>query len=102
MNDRIGALFYGLTILGPWQGTRPMQWIEVDLRGKVLGRWEVGAEWYPPALTQSGALYTQNGDGSWCSIGPRRLGVRSLARPLGSSSALTGTALCSKSEVRAV
>jgi hypothetical protein len=62
VNDRIGALFYGSSILGPWQKSRPMQWIEADLKGKVLGRWEVGAEWHPRAFTQSGALYTQDGD----------------------------------------
>ena len=39
-----------------------MRWIEVNLKGKLLGRWEVGAEWLPRAFTQSGALYTQNGD----------------------------------------
>ena len=39
-----------------------MLWIEVDLKGKVLGRWEVGAELHPQAFTQSGALYTQDGD----------------------------------------
>ena len=39
-----------------------LQWIEVDLKGKVLGRWEVGAEWAPEAFTQSGTLYTQDGD----------------------------------------
>ncbi len=36
--------------------------VPVDLKGKMLGRWEVGAEWLPRAFTQSGALYTQNGD----------------------------------------
>ena len=62
MNGRLGALFYRSSILGPWQKSRPMQWIEVDLKGKVLGRWEVGAEWAPEAFTQSGTLYTQDGD----------------------------------------
>jgi hypothetical protein len=40
-----------------------VQWIEVDLKGKELGRWEVGSEWAPRAFTQSAALYTQ-GDGA--------------------------------------
>ena len=62
INGRIGALFYRSSILGPWQKSRSMQWIEVDLKGKVLGRWEVGAEWAPEAFTQSGTLYTQDGD----------------------------------------
>jgi len=102
MNNRIGAVFYGGMILGPRHKSRPMQWIEVDLKGKLLGRWEVGAEWPPEAFTQSGALYTPTAaTQSWYSIGPRRLGVRSLARPLDSSSALMGTALCSKSEAPA-
>jgi len=61
-NDRIGAVFYASSTLRDWQSPRPMLWIEVDLKGKVLGRWEVGAEWFPRAFTQSGALYTQNGD----------------------------------------
>ncbi len=61
-NDRIGAVFYASSTLEPCQSRRPMQWIEADLKGKVLGRWEVGAEWLPRAFTQSGALYTQNGD----------------------------------------
>ena len=62
MNNRIGAVFYGGMILGPRHKSRPMQWIEVDLKGKLLGRWEVGAEWPPEAFTQSGALYTHSGD----------------------------------------
>jgi hypothetical protein len=62
VNGRIGALFYGSSILGPGQKPRPMQWVEVDLKGKVLGRWEVGAEWAPEAFTQSGALYTHSSD----------------------------------------
>src|SRR5579863_3652260 len=62
INDRIGAVFYASSTLGPSRKPRPMQWIEVDLKGKVLGRWEVGTEWLPRAFTQSGALYTQNGD----------------------------------------
>ena len=62
MNNRIGAVFYGGMILGPRHKSRPMQWIEVDLKGKVLGLWEVGAEWPPEAFTQSGALYTHSGD----------------------------------------
>jgi hypothetical protein len=63
MNGRIGALFYASSILGPGEKSRPMQWIELDLKGKVLGRWEVGAEWSPEAFTQSGALYTHTADG---------------------------------------
>src|SRR5882724_9549658 len=62
MNGRIGALFYGSSILGPRQKSRPARWIEADLHGKVLERWEVGAEWSPEAFTQSGALYTHSGD----------------------------------------
>jgi hypothetical protein len=62
VNDRIGALFYGSSPLGPGQSSRPMQWIEVDLKGKLLGRWEVGAELSPEAFTRSGALYTHSGD----------------------------------------
>jgi hypothetical protein len=62
VNDRIGALFYGSSPLGPGQSSRPMRWIEVDLKGKVLGRWELGAEWPPRAFTQSGALYAQDSD----------------------------------------
>jgi hypothetical protein len=61
-NDRIGAVFYASSTLRAGQSRRAMQWIEVDLKGKVLGRWEVGAEWQPRAFTQSAALYTQNGD----------------------------------------
>jgi len=62
VNGRIGALFYGSSPLGPGQKSRPMQWVEVDLKGKVLGRWEVGAELSPEAFTQSGALYTHSRD----------------------------------------
>ena len=59
ISDRIGAVFYESTILKPLQQPRPMQWIEVDLKGNVLGRWELGAELAPRALTRSGALYAQ-------------------------------------------
>lgn len=62
MNDRIGALFYGSSILAPEQKPRPAQWMELDLKGKVLGRWEVGPEWLPWAFAQSGNLYTQTHD----------------------------------------
>ena len=62
INDRIGALFYGSSILAPGQKSRPAQWVEVDLKGKVLGRWEVGTEWFPWAFAQSGNLYTQTRD----------------------------------------
>jgi hypothetical protein len=61
-NDRIGAVFLASSILKPWQSTRPLEWIEVDLKGKVLGHWGVGAEWLPRAFTRSGALYTQSGN----------------------------------------
>jgi hypothetical protein len=63
INDRIGAVFYASSTLREWQKPRPVQWIEVDLKGKELGRWELGSKWVPHAFTQSGALYTQ-GDGA--------------------------------------
>jgi hypothetical protein len=62
INDRIGAVFYNASDLWPWQSRRPMQWVKLDLKGKVLGRWEVGTEWLPRAFTRNGALYTQDGD----------------------------------------
>ncbi len=38
-----------------------MQWVEADLKGKVLGRWDV-SEQEPAAFTRSGALYAHSGD----------------------------------------
>lgn len=61
INDRVGAVFYRSSIVPEGQTPRQMQWIEVDLKGKVLGRWDLGADRHPRAFTQSGALYSQGG-----------------------------------------
>jgi hypothetical protein len=61
-SDRIGAVLYESTILKPLAQPRPMmQWIEVDLKGNVLGRWELGTGLSPRAFTRSGAVYAQGG-----------------------------------------
>ncbi len=59
--ERIGALFYESSILQPGQQLPPMLWVELDLKGKELGRWEMGGTYAPRAFTRSGALYRTGG-----------------------------------------
>lgn len=58
VNGKVGALFYGSSLLKPGQESRPMlEWVETDLKGKELGRYDVpGARF---ALTQAGNIYAQ-------------------------------------------
>ena len=55
--NRIGALFYESSILSQGQQLLSMVWVEFDLNGKELGRWDVGHQWVPDAFTTNGALY---------------------------------------------
>jgi len=60
--ERVGAfLYYANPLVKPGEG-EVTQWIETDLNGKETGRWDFRGDYYPLALTQSGALYGQ-GDG---------------------------------------
>lgn len=61
-SGRIGALFYESNVVKMGQGPNPAeQWVETDLKGNVLGRWDIGSHGDPRAFTASGALYGQNG-----------------------------------------
>ena len=54
-NNRLGA------ILGLAQGK--MQWMEIDLTGKVLARWKITGDRHPAAFTAGGSLYARAGHG---------------------------------------
>jgi hypothetical protein len=52
--DRIGALLY------PGDAGLEPQWIEIDLDGKLIGRWVVGQRNGGMAYTEDGRLYKKN------------------------------------------
>ena len=62
IGDRVGAIIYRSSIYKESQTRPAMVWIETDLQGKVLERWDVGMDPAPGAFTQSGALYTHEGN----------------------------------------
>jgi hypothetical protein len=61
-NGRVGAAFYASSIVGMWQKPRSAeQWIETDLKGKEIGRWDFAGRSLL-AFTQSGDIYGQDHD----------------------------------------
>ena len=58
IGDRVGAVFYRSSVHRAGQPMPSMLWVETDLKGKELGRWNLGYECPPEAFTASGALYT--------------------------------------------
>ena len=62
VDGKVGALFYVSAVLEPGEKARPMaEWIETDLKGKELGRYEI--PFHTLAFTRSGTLYAQSHDG---------------------------------------
>jgi len=61
IGDRVGAVIYETPVYREGQNNRPMVWVETNLKGQELGRWEVGANPEPRAFTQSGGLYRSEG-----------------------------------------
>jgi hypothetical protein len=62
IGDRVGAVLYLSSIYKEMQSPRAsMEWVETDLKGNVLGRWDIPSDQAPEAFTQSGGLYTHEG-----------------------------------------
>ena len=61
IGDRVGAVMYESPVYRNGQKYHAMLWVETDLKGRELGRWEVGADPAPQAFTQSGGLYIRDG-----------------------------------------
>jgi hypothetical protein len=61
IRDRVGAIIYESPVYRQNQKNRAVVWVETDLRGQELGRWEVGANPAPQAFTESGNLYIREG-----------------------------------------
>jgi hypothetical protein len=56
-SDRVGALL-------TFGGIRTKSlWVETDMAGNEIGRWPMNIDGFPAALTASGAVYGQTGDG---------------------------------------
>lgn len=61
IGGRVGAVIYESPVYRQEQKYRAMVWVETDLKGQELGRWEVGANPAPEAFTKSGRLYMREG-----------------------------------------
>jgi len=61
IGDRVGAVIYESPVYREDEKNRAMVWVETDLKGRELGRWEVGANPAPQAFTESGGLYIREG-----------------------------------------
>jgi hypothetical protein len=57
IRDRVGAIIYESPVYRQGEKNHAMVWVETDLKGQELGRWEVGAHPAPQAFTESGNLY---------------------------------------------
>lgn len=80
MGDRVGAVIYKSSIYAPDESPcKDMLWVETDLKGKELGRWNVGAK-SPEAFTQSGGLFARM-RGSLCIFDRGTKTWRKLAVP---------------------
>jgi hypothetical protein len=101
-NDRIGAVFFASSTLKPAPSTRPMEWIEVDLKGKVLGHWE-SAQNGSLANLPGAALFIRSGNEVLMfDRSAKAPGAGSLARLPVRSSVPMGTTSCSTSEIRTI
>ena len=55
-HDRLGAFLYrGMK--------RPLEWVEIDFHGNIIGRWTLDFKGSPVAFSKSGNLYRQRNDG---------------------------------------
>lgn len=62
-NGKVGGIFYASSILRPGQqNPSTLQWIELDLKGNVLGRWEVSPK-RVAAFAENGSVYAQDQNG---------------------------------------
>jgi hypothetical protein len=62
IGDRVGAVIYESSVYQETQSNRAaMEWVETDLKGNLLGRWEIPPNQAPQAFTQNGVLYTHEG-----------------------------------------
>jgi hypothetical protein len=62
MGNRVGALIYRSSEYQPDESPRDaMLWVETDLKGNEIGRWNIPPDRAPEAFTEAGALYMRKG-----------------------------------------